>query len=98
MTEQYDPENPPEVPEGISRSTMRELPFSLVLTDPTLEDNPIIYVNRAFEKITGFHSNMANTPKRPIARLFAMPSGKNANARWTSSTTARTATNSSIDC
>ena len=60
MTEQYDPENPPEVPEGISRSTMRELPFSLVLTDPTLEDNPIIYVNRAFEKITGFHADMAN--------------------------------------
>ena len=59
MTEQFDPDNPPEVPEGISKSTMRELPFSLVLTDPNLHDHPIICVNRAFEKLTGFTSKMA---------------------------------------
>ena len=59
MTEKFDPDNPPEVPEGISKSTMRELPFSLVLTDPSLHDHPIIYVNRAFETVTGFTSEMA---------------------------------------
>ena len=59
MTAKFDPDNPPDVPKGISKSTMRELPFSLVLTDPTLDDHPIIYVNRAFENVTGFTSDMA---------------------------------------
>lgn len=31
-----------------------QLPLALVLTDPTLDDNPIVYVNRAFETITGY--------------------------------------------
>lgn len=30
------------------------VPLSLVLTNPNLEDNPIIYVNRAFETVTGY--------------------------------------------
>lgn len=32
---------------------------AFVLTDPTLEDNPIIYVNRAFEKLTGYAAEAA---------------------------------------
>ncbi|MGR3542660.1 MAG: PAS domain-containing protein [Hasllibacter sp.] len=35
--------------EALSRA-----PFSLVLTDPTLEDNPIVYVNDTFTAITGY--------------------------------------------
>lgn len=31
-----------------------QIPLALVLTDPHREDNPIIYVNRAFETITGY--------------------------------------------
>ncbi|WP_135503997.1 PAS domain-containing protein [Roseovarius aestuariivivens] len=32
---------------------------SMVLTNPRLEDNPIVYVNRAFEKLTGYSSEVA---------------------------------------
>ena len=59
MMDKFDPEHPPQVPEGISRSTMKELPFSLVITDPSLEDHPIIYVNRAFVKTTGYDASVA---------------------------------------
>ncbi len=33
--------------------------ISMVLTDPALPDNPIVYVNRAFEEVTGYMSGMA---------------------------------------
>lgn len=33
--------------------------IAMVLTNPRLEDNPIIYVNRAFETLTGYTSSMA---------------------------------------
>ena len=32
---------------------------AMVLTNPRLDDNPIIYVNRAFERLTGFASDLA---------------------------------------
>lgn len=32
---------------------------SMVLTNPRLDDNPIVYVNRAFERLTGYSSYMA---------------------------------------
>nr|WP_241735718.1 PAS domain-containing protein [Aquisalinus flavus] len=32
-------------------------PFSLVVTNPALEDNPIVYVNRAFERVTGYNAS-----------------------------------------
>ena len=31
-----------------------DFPISLVLTDPRLEDNPIVYVNKAFTELTGY--------------------------------------------
>lgn len=34
-------------------------PFSIVLTDPTLDDNPIVYVNDTFEIITGYARDFA---------------------------------------
>ncbi len=34
----------------------------VVITDPSLPDNPIIYTNKAFEKVTGY------TTKRSLAR------------------------------
>jgi PAS domain S-box-containing protein len=52
--DQYDPDDPPIVPDGISRSSMQKLPFALVLSDASLEDNPIVYVNAAFEKMTSY--------------------------------------------
>jgi len=49
-----DPANPPAIPKGISRETMEDLPFSLVIADAQLEDMPLIYVNTAFERVTGY--------------------------------------------
>ena len=34
--------------------TGRAMPFAMVITDPHLPDNPIVYVNKAFERITGY--------------------------------------------
>ncbi|WP_298433422.1 PAS domain-containing protein [uncultured Jannaschia sp.] len=36
------------------QSMLANLPLSMVLTDPNRPDNPIIYVNRAFEQLTGY--------------------------------------------
>jgi len=33
--------------------------IAMILTNPRLDDNPIVYVNRAFEKLTGYTSEMA---------------------------------------
>lgn len=49
-----DPGNPPPFPHGISRETMEDLPFSLVIADAQLEDMPLIYVNSAFERVSGY--------------------------------------------
>lgn len=52
--DEYDPEDPPPIPEGISRETMDDLPFSLVIADARLPDMPLVYVNSAFERVTGY--------------------------------------------
>ncbi|RFC63136.1 PAS domain-containing protein [Fulvimarina endophytica] len=44
------------MPNGMSAAALSKLPLALVLTNPHLPDNPIIYANRAFEKITGYSS------------------------------------------
>ena len=35
------------------------LPFAMVITDPHLPDNPIVYVNKAFERITRYTADYA---------------------------------------
>ncbi len=50
----FDPNDPPPIPDGISRSTMEDLPFSLVIADARMEDMPLIYVNSAFERVSGY--------------------------------------------
>ena len=35
------------------------LPFAMVITDPNLPDNPIVYVNKAFERITQYTADYA---------------------------------------
>lgn len=37
-------------------AAFRMTPTAMAVSDPTLRDNPIIYVNRAFEQLTGFAS------------------------------------------
>ena len=51
----FDHTNAPPIPEGISRRTMEDLPFSLVIADAQLPDMPLVYVNRAFERVTGYN-------------------------------------------
>ncbi|MEM7643525.1 MAG: PAS domain-containing protein [Pseudomonadota bacterium] len=36
------------------KAILANLPLSMVLTDPNRPDNPIVYVNRAFEQLTGY--------------------------------------------
>lgn len=40
-------------------SILSEFPLSIVLSDPNLPDMPIVFVNRAFEKITGYAASYA---------------------------------------
>ncbi|OYX66722.1 MAG: hypothetical protein B7Y88_02470 [Sphingomonadales bacterium 32-64-17] len=54
-TNGFDHTNAPPIPEGISRNTMEDLPFSLVIADAQLPDMPLVYVNRAFERVTGYN-------------------------------------------
>ncbi|MBB4658256.1 PAS domain-containing protein [Parvularcula dongshanensis] len=37
---------------GTIEGSIARLPFAMVLTDPRIEDNPIVYVNDAFERMT----------------------------------------------
>ncbi|WP_188912740.1 PAS domain-containing protein [Aureimonas endophytica] len=42
------------MPDGISAAVLAKVPLALVLTNPHLPDNPIVYVNDAFGRITGY--------------------------------------------
>ncbi len=52
-----DPKNPPSIPKGISREAMEDLPFAMVVADAQLPDMPLVYVNSAFERISGYSRN-----------------------------------------
>jgi PAS domain S-box-containing protein len=39
--------------------TIERMPLAMVVTNPRLPDNPIVYVNRAFETLTGYASDAA---------------------------------------
>ncbi|WP_152466467.1 sensor histidine kinase [Sulfitobacter sp. THAF37] len=47
------------MPTNVAVDALTRAPFALVLTNPQLPDNPIVYVNRAFEEMTGYHSDIA---------------------------------------
>ena len=50
---------PPEGAGGLSSGSLSNMPVALVLTDPNLPDNPIVYVNRAFTALTGYAADAA---------------------------------------
>ena len=54
MARSEDPLMQDDLPEGMSRATMSELPFAMVMTDAQHPDNPIVYINQAFERVTGY--------------------------------------------
>ncbi|WGH80204.1 PAS domain-containing protein [Jannaschia ovalis] len=45
---------PGDLPAALSAQSVGAFPFSLVLTDPRQEDHPIVYVNPAFTRTTGY--------------------------------------------
>lgn len=45
--------------EFLSREALLRLPLAMVVSDPHLPDNPIVYVNTAFEHITGYKRDEA---------------------------------------
>ncbi len=47
-------EQPGAMPDGISAAALAKVPLALVLTNPHIQDNPIVYVNEAFGRITGY--------------------------------------------
>jgi PAS domain S-box-containing protein len=44
----------PAVPNRVPAATLSGLPLALVLTNPEFEDNPIVYANAAFARLTGY--------------------------------------------
>ena len=49
-------QSPPEVPQ-ISQQSMEHMPFALVIADMRKKDNPLVYVNPAFEEVTGYKAS-----------------------------------------
>lgn len=45
--------------ERLKARAFERFPLSFVLTNPNIDDNPIVYVNRAFEKLTGYTADAA---------------------------------------
>ena len=43
----------------VGQHILADMPLSMVLTDPNRPDNPIVYVNRAFEATTGYSATHA---------------------------------------
>ncbi len=40
---------------GLSHHTMEHMPFGVAIADAARPDYPLVYVNRAFEQMTGYH-------------------------------------------
>jgi PAS domain S-box-containing protein len=47
------------LPDAMALQILARAPFSIVLTDPSMDDNPIVYVNDAFEQATGYSRSAA---------------------------------------
>ncbi|MEM6914681.1 MAG: PAS domain-containing protein, partial [Pseudomonadota bacterium] len=45
--------------ERLKVKAFERFPIAFVLTNPNIEDNPIVYVNRAFERLTGYAADAA---------------------------------------
>ena len=64
----------------VKERALDEAPVGVTLTDPRREDNPLVYVNEGFERITGYPASAAlgrncwflqgdHTAEEPVARL-----------------------------
>lgn len=48
-----------DISHDVALSAITRAPFAMVLTNPRIDDNPIVYVNRAFEEVTGYGAGSA---------------------------------------
>lgn len=44
---------------AMHRMALERIPFALVITNPTLADNPIVFVNQAFTRLTGYGTEVS---------------------------------------
>jgi len=44
---------------AMHRMALERVPFALVITNPNIEDNPIVFVNHAFSRLTGYAPEVA---------------------------------------
>jgi PAS domain S-box-containing protein len=83
----YDGEGPAQSParsvlvtEALKESAMDAAPIGITITDPSLNDNPLVYVNDAYERITGYSREEVigrncrllqgeGTREEPVARM-----------------------------
>jgi PAS domain S-box-containing protein len=54
-----DGEENPNIYFKAGEAFLARVPLSMVVTDPNADDNPIVYVNRAFEQLTGYAASYA---------------------------------------
>lgn len=47
------------MPEGMMTAALAKIPLALVVTNPHLEDNPIVYANQAFEQMSRYTAGAA---------------------------------------
>jgi len=70
----------PEVAFDLKEQAMDEAPVGITISDPTLPDNPLVYVNDAFVRMTGYETEFAlgrncrflqgkNTAEGPTAEM-----------------------------
>jgi len=53
-----DSADPPSVDFATKERAMDEAPVGITISDPAREDNPLVYVNEAFEEVTGYDAAM----------------------------------------
>ncbi|GGN09962.1 bacterio-opsin activator domain-containing protein [Halarchaeum nitratireducens] len=54
MAPRHGTDDGPRLPDDVKERAMDEAPVGITMTDPTRSDNPLVYVNDAFERITGY--------------------------------------------
>jgi PAS domain S-box-containing protein len=71
-----------DVSESLKERAMDEAPVGITITDPSLPDNPMVYVNEAYERLTGYDREAVigrncrllqgpETSEEPVAKMAA---------------------------
>ncbi len=57
ILQQTDGADPADVDRTVKTRAIDEAPVGFSLTDPSMEDNPLVYVNAAYERLTGYSAD-----------------------------------------